>query len=80
MDLRGARLSAAAACRQLSGLAPPEPRGDPVALPGLRPAGPGGHARANRRPLARRRPAHLGLAPPRVARRDYGARPCPRRT
>jgi len=75
VDLRGARLSAAAPCRELPGLAAPEPIGDPVPLPGLRPAGPGGGAGADCRPRA----ADLGLAPPRVARRDYGARPCPSR-
>jgi len=55
MDLRGPGLSAAAPCRELSRLAAPESHRDAIALPGLRPAGPGGGAGPDRRPLARAR-------------------------
>ncbi len=61
VDLRGARVSAAAACRQLSSLAAPEPGGDASALPGLCPASPAGGAGAAS--LAGPRPTDLGLTP-----------------
>ncbi len=76
-DLQGASLSAAPACRELPRVAA-EPRGEADAFPGLHPAGPGGGAGADcgPSPFPGARPTHLGLSPPRVARRDNSRKSC----
>jgi len=73
VDLRGARVSAAAPCSELPAVAAAEPDRDPHPLPGLRAPGPGaGRAAADLAAPSGELPARRA---PRDARRDIGAKP-----